>query len=148
MNHSEAEKILDKAFNQEKFNEDNFKNFIHNLFAKEIVLESENISIDEQYCQIISSGKIIGKLIDKNNKNIALLVVNLAFGKEISRSRTLQRDFIVKVLQATYQDYALVAFVAGDQENWRFSLVKLEYVLKPSKISCILFFHFILGSFL
>ena len=151
MNYKEAKEILEKTFNQEKFNEDNFTNFLHNLFAKEIALEPKNISINEPYSQIISSAKIIGNFVDKNSKNISLIIVNLASGKEISRSRTFQRDFIVKVLQATYQDYALVAFVAGDQENWRFSLVKLEYAVNENydvkkKVSSAKRYSFLLGK--
>jgi hypothetical protein len=129
MNYGEAKNILDKTFNQENFNEKNFKEFIYQLFAKNINIHDRPQSIDQQYQSHISSCKIIGDFVDSNKCEVIFLIVNLSSEKSLDRARTLQRNFIAEILQNSFKQYAIVAFVGGNQDNWRFSLVKLEYNL-------------------
>ncbi|HRR97057.1 MAG TPA: class I SAM-dependent DNA methyltransferase, partial [Candidatus Ratteibacteria bacterium] len=55
----------------------------------------------------------------------------------LHRARSAQRNFIAEYLRGklgttTEKDAALVAFVSSDSEDWRFSLVKLEYRLEET----------------
>ena len=81
--------------------------------------------------------KRIGKYNEGNNR-IDVLVVYLEKEKLIERARTMQRNFIAGYLDGKYgsdtvKDAALVAFISPNQEDWRFSLVKMEYKLTQTK---------------
>jgi len=73
----------------------------------------------------------IGKYTDNKNE-IDLLIVQLKRETSLERARTMQRNFIAWYLKGSrsgkLKDAALVAFVSPDNnEDWRFSLVKLDY---------------------
>jgi len=75
--------------------------------------------------------KRIGKYTDNKNE-IDLLIVQLKRETSLERARTMQRNFIAWYLKGSrsgkLKDAALVAFVSPDNnEDWRFSLVKLDY---------------------
>ena len=75
MNYGEAEEILKKTFNQDNFNETNFKKFLHHLFAKKINISDSDQNIEPEYQSHIQSCKIIGEFVDINNQEIVLLIV-------------------------------------------------------------------------
>jgi hypothetical protein len=60
-----------------------------------------------------------------------LLIVTLKKETSLERARTMQRNFIAWYLKGSrggkLKDAALCAFVSPDSEDWRFSLVKMEY---------------------
>ena len=103
MNYGEAKKILEKTFNQDNFNEVNFKEFLHHLFAKKINISDSVQSIEPEYQSHIQSCKIIGEFVDINNQEIVFLIVKLAPQKELDRSRTLQRNFIAEILKNSFK---------------------------------------------
>ena len=150
MNYGNAEEILKKTFNKENFNEVNFKEFLHHLFAKKINIIDSDQNIEPEYQSHIKSCKIIGEFVDINNQEIVLLIVKLAPQKELDRSRTLQRNFIAEILKNSFKSYALVAFVSSDEANWRFSLVKLEISFNENnlqeKLSSARRFSFLVGK--
>ncbi len=85
----------------------------------------------------ISSFERIGKYKDSEGKRIDILIVHLKKKDSLDRARSMQRNFVAGYLQGkfgskTEKDAALVAFVAPDNEDWRFSLVKLEIKLNIS----------------
>jgi len=150
MNYGNAEEILKKTFNKENFNEVNFKEFLHHLFAKKINIIDSVQNVEPEYQSHIKSCKIIGEFVDINNQEIVLLIVKLAPQKELDRSRTLQRNFIAEILKNSFKSYALVAFVSSDEANWRFSLVKLEISFNENnlqeKLSSARRFSFLVGK--
>jgi hypothetical protein len=60
-----------------------------------------------------------------------ILVVTLKKTTSLERARTMQRNFIAWYLNGSrggeQKDAALAAFVSPDEEDWRFSLVKMDY---------------------
>ena len=152
MNYGEAKKILAQIFNQEEFKEENFKNFIFHFFAKNNPQEPKTRIIDEKYQSHIANCTEIGNYdLNKVNK-LTVIIVKLSANKELDRSRTLQRNFIADILrQSHHTSHALVAFVNNDSSNWRFSLVKLDYILDEKnevreKYSSAKRFSFLLGK--
>ncbi|HQG79226.1 MAG TPA: Eco57I restriction-modification methylase domain-containing protein, partial [bacterium] len=88
--------------------------------------------ITQRYLDFIGSWERIGRYKDKNGKTIDILVVKLRKEVSLYRARTAQRNFVAEYLQGklgttTEKDAALVAFISPDDEDWRFSLVKLNY---------------------
>ncbi|MHA1401442.1 MAG: Eco57I restriction-modification methylase domain-containing protein [Candidatus Heimdallarchaeaceae archaeon] len=81
----------------------------------------------------------VGKYQDSKKNKIDILIVQLKKEALLERARTMQRNFIAWYLNGSrggiLKDAALVAFVSPNQDDWRFSLVKMEYkVEKGGKI--------------
>ncbi|MCL0034870.1 Eco57I restriction-modification methylase domain-containing protein [Dehalococcoidia bacterium] len=72
----------------------------------------------------------IGKYTEDENE-IDLLIVKLKRETSLERARTMQRNFIAWYLKGSrggkLKDAALVVFVSPDKEDWRFSLVNMDY---------------------
>jgi hypothetical protein len=87
--------------------------------------------IPDKFEQYINSLERIGTYSDGENR-IDILIVHLKKETSIERARSMQRNFVAGYLQGSYgssaeKEAALVAFVSPSSEDWRFSLVKMEY---------------------
>jgi len=72
----------------------------------------------------------IGTYTDKEDKKIDILIAYLQKDTTLDKARTTQRNFIARYLKDRGQkDAGLVAFVSPDEEDWRFSFIKMEYKL-------------------
>ena len=71
------------------------------------------------------------KYTDPQDRLLDILVVHLKKETSLERARTMQRNFVAKYLNGSrggvLKDAALVAFVAPNSDDWRFSFVKMEY---------------------
>jgi len=142
MDKQSAIKLIRETF-ENSFDKERFVYFIKNLFNK-IEIETGTFKngyygqfIPESFKPYIKIYKRIGKYNDGNNR-IDVLVVYLEKEKLIERSRTMQRNFIAGYLDGKYgstaeKNVALVAFISPNEEDWRFSLVKMEYKLTQTK---------------
>ena len=68
---------------------------------------------------------------DPNGERLDVLIVRLHKTSGLERARTMQRNFISWYLKQGHSEAveaALVAFYHDDAPDWRFSLVRLEYV--------------------
>ena len=88
----------------------------------------------------VSSYGRIGKYKDPNGKEIEALWVNLKKCDNITKARTLQRNFIAWYLNGgrggSLRDAAVVAFYNEENpSDWRFSFVKLDTSFKDSKVN-------------
>src|SRR3990167_8878110 len=92
--------------------------------------------IPDAYEKFITTFERIGKYTDGESK-IDILVVNLKKETSIERARAMQRNFIAWYLNGSrggeLKDAALVAFVSPNQDDWRFSLVKMDYRFEEGK---------------
>lgn len=133
MKKSEAISIIQQAFSG-KFNDNSFQVFIANLLKDYTSYDKvrEGGYIREAFRQFILKYKIIGYFKDAEGNQIDVLQVYLCKGTSLERARTAQRNFVADYLKKSAQgkrDAALVAFIAPEEQDWRFSLVKLEYSL-------------------
>jgi len=136
MTQEQAKNLIIQTF-ENSFDKNNFVRFISNLlksFDKGEALTPRNgiQGVTQRFLNFISSWERIGRYRDENGKIIDILIVKLEKETSFYRARTAQRNFIADYLQGkvgtkSQKDAALVAFVAPDEEDWRFSLVKLEY---------------------
>ena len=134
MDKEQARRIIRNTF-ESSFDSIKFINF-----AKELLnLKKEQIEhkhpysgnfIPDAYKQFISTLERIAKYTDGENE-IDLLIVKLKKETSLERARTMQRNFIAWYLKGSrggeLKNGALVAFVSLDGEDWRFSLVKIDY---------------------
>ena len=131
MDKFQARQIIRETF-ENSFDKSRFINFIKNLLNsyETAPLSYKGNIIYDAFEQYVSSMERIGKYSDGNNK-IDILIVRLAKVKSIERARTMQRNFIARYLNGSrggeMKDAALVAFVSPNDEDWRFSLVKMDY---------------------
>lgn len=132
MDKSAARTIVKDTF-QNSFQKDRFYRF-----AKELLNRFEDSPfvyrgnyIPDAYEPYVQTLERIGKYQDPDGKKIDLLIATLKKESSLEHARTMQRNFIAWYLNGSrggeLKDAALVAFVAPDSEDWRFSLVKMEY---------------------
>src|SRR3989338_363747 len=92
--------------------------------------------IPDAYEKSISSFERVGKYTDGENK-LDILIVNLKKETSLDRARSMQRNFIAWYLNGSrggeLKDAALVAFVSPNQDDWRFSRVKMDYKFEEGK---------------
>ncbi len=129
MDKATARKLVKDTL-QNSFDKDKFYRFIRELLNhfedKPFVYRGKYIR--EAYAPYIQSLERIGKYQDSDGKKIDILIAKLKKESSLERARTMQRNFIAWYLTSRDpKDAALVAFVAPDSEDWRFSLVTMEY---------------------
>lgn len=132
MKKTEAVQLVKQAFDGD-YNAKYFEGFITNL------LKGEYVSLDkrrdgqyvrEAFRPYVQGYRILGNCEGSDGNSLDILEVMLQRGGTLERARTAQRNFIADYLKNNGRDAALVAFLAPDQSDWRFSLVKLEYSLE------------------
>jgi len=137
VNREQARQLIKDTF-EATFNKEKFIIFIKDLLNKieEFTFTYRGNFIPDAFEQYISTLERIGKYTDGENE-IDLLIVKLKKEKSLERARTMQRNFIAWYLNGSrgekQKDAALVAFVSPDEEDWRFSLVKMDYRFEEEK---------------
>lgn len=135
MNREQAKELIIETF-ENSFNKEKFVKFISNLLksydrGKALSPRNGIQGVTEKYLDFIISWERIGRY-EVDDKKIDILIVKLKREVSLYRARSAQRNFIANYLKGklgtnTVKDAALVAFYSDDSEDWRFSLVKLEY---------------------
>jgi len=137
MEKTSAARIVRQTF-QNPFNKESFVYFIKSLLnhIEPAPFIYRGNFIPDAYEPYIKTLERIGKYQDKDGKKIDLLIVRLKKETSLERARTMQRNFIAWYLNGSrgdvLKDAALVAFVSPDSDDWRFSLVKMDYRLDTS----------------
>ena len=137
MDKQQAQEIIEETF-ESSFDKKIFTGFIKNLLNRieDSPFTYQGNYIPDAYKQYIKTLERIGKFSDGEN-NIDILVINLQKETSLERARTMQRNFIAWYLNGSrggeMKDAALAAFVSPDNEDWRFSLVKMDYKFEQSK---------------
>jgi len=128
MKEYEAKRLLEITFSQE-FDPERFIDFLKELFNQiEINPSNKSVYIAQEYKDYIETIIKLGEYEDAKKNVIEILAIKLRNLFSIDRARTMQRNFIANWLGKSDKSAALVAFY-GDNENWRFSFVKMEYQL-------------------
>ena len=138
MDRQAAAKIIRDTF-ERPFDRGQFVSFTRNLLNH--FDDSRNFTyqgnyIPDAYKPYIQSLERIGKYQDTEDNRIDLLIAQLKKETLLEHARTMQRNFIAWYLNGSrageLKDAALVAFVSPDSEDWRFSLVKMDYTLEET----------------
>ena len=137
MDKNQAQAIVRNTF-ENSFDKSRFSEFVKHLlnFVEEAPFSYKGNLIPDAYEQHVSLLERIGKYTDGKHK-IDILIVKLKKETSIERARTMQRNFIARYLNGSrggeLKDAALVAFVSPNNEDWRFSLVKMDYRFEEGK---------------
>jgi len=135
----DSTKQIIKRTLQSSFDKEQFLNFAKNLLnhINEDKAFHAHGYVKEQFkktANIIKTYERLGTYTDPNEKKIDILVVYLEKENSIDRARTSLRNFVADYLKGRDQkDAALVAFVSPKFDDWRFSLVKMDYKFEEGK---------------
>ena len=132
MNIDAAKNLVTKVL-KNAYDEENFRELVHNLFDNYTPLQEHPVSgayIWDSFKEHIISYKRLAKY-ETNGQTVDVLAVCVQNGSKLEHARTMLRNFISKYLNAgrggKLRDAALVAFYAPDSTDWRLSLVKMDY---------------------
>ncbi len=137
MDKKQAQALIKETF-ESPFDKNRFVGFVKNLLneVEEATFIYKGNYIPDAYEQYINTLERIGKYSDGEHK-IDILIAKLKKETSIERARTMQRNFVAWYLNGSrggeLKDAALVAFVAPNEEDWRFSLVKMDYRFEEGK---------------
>ncbi len=130
MDKESAKKLIRNTF-QNSFDKEKFIYFIKNLlnqYDESKAFHLHGCYIPDSFKDYIKSYERIGTYTDPEGKKIDILIVHLKKETTVDRARTAQRNFIARYLKERGEkDAGLVAFVSPQEEDWRFSFVKMEY---------------------
>ncbi|MCJ7790622.1 MAG: Eco57I restriction-modification methylase domain-containing protein [Candidatus Atribacteria bacterium] len=130
MDKESTEKLIKNTF-QNSFNKEKYVYFIKNLlkrYDESKAFHLQGCYIPKAFENFIKVYERIGTYIDPEGKKTDLLIVYLKKETTLDRARTAQRNFVAHYLKERGEkDAGLVAFVSPEEEDWRFSFVKMEY---------------------
>lgn len=130
MDRESARKLIKNTF-QNSFDKEKFIYFIKNLlnqYDESKAFHLHGCYIPESFKNYIKIYERIGTYLDPEEKKIDIIIVYLQKETTLEHARTVQRNFIARYLKDRGEkDAGLVAFVSPDEEDWRFSFVKMEY---------------------
>ena len=135
MNKESAKKLIRNTF-QDSFNKKDFIYFIKNLLNQYDETKAFHARgyVPEAFKKHIKTYERIGTYIDPEGKKIDILIVYLKGETTIDHARTAQRNFIARYLKERGEkDAGLIAFVSSQEEDWRFSFVKMEYKFEKTR---------------
>jgi len=137
VNKQQAQQIIRDTF-ESSFDKNGFTGFIKNLLNRieDAPFTYQGNYIPDAYKQYIKKLERIGKFSDGEN-SADILVITLQKETSLERARTMQRNFIAWYLNGSrggeMKEAALAAFVSPDEEDWRFSLVRMDYKFEKTK---------------
>ncbi len=136
MNQAQACQLIKETFTQ-AFDKTRFRAFAINLLNH--VDEGKAFSRNSQYIKEAFRNHVqrferLGTYTSPDKETVDVLIVYLTADSKLERARTAIRNFVADHLKdRDNKDAALVAFVSPDFEDWRFSLVKMEYTTRQTE---------------
>jgi len=132
MNIQQAQDFIKNIF-ESPFDKEHFTQFVKNLLnhMEDAPLRYQGRYIPEKFRQHVKTLERIGKYSDGEH-TLDILVITLQKQASLERARTMQRNFIAWYLNGSrpgggLKDAALVAYISPEHDDWRFSLVKMDY---------------------
>ena len=129
MKKHEAEQLVINTFTY-KFSEEQFTNFIRNLLPD---LEAPstrivpNTQLPQGFREHVYNYTRVGTYHDPKGDVLDVVIVKLKNQSSLDRARTRQRNLMAHYLSRRTKDAVLVAYIADDPSDWRFSYVKLAF---------------------
>ncbi len=135
MDKQQAQSLIEATF-EKPFKKERFSTFIKNLlnFIDESKAFHAHGEVKEMFKHIIKTYERLGTYNDPDGKKTDIIVVYLQKGYSLNYARVTQRNFAGRYLaDRGEKDAGLFAFVSPDQDDWRFSLVTMDYEIVKTK---------------
>ncbi len=121
------QKILEETL-KNKFDIEKFKRFTREFFNEpEMIQENRRTGIWREYEEHVAAYYRVARYTDCDENKMIVLAVELKKDKSVERARSMQRNFISRVLDENNLEAAIVAFYSQNEPNWRLSFVRLDY---------------------
>jgi type I restriction-modification system DNA methylase subunit len=137
MDRASAVALIRQTF-ESQFDKERYTQLVWNLLKTPEKTDSKPLAgpyIPAAFRGHIKSYSRIGKYHSPQKERIDLLVINLHRDSSLAHARTMQRNFIRWYLKygrnGADKDAVLAAVVSPEEEDWRFSLVRMDYSLEP-----------------
>ena len=125
---------LVKSLFQSAFDTQRYGSFVRELTNGNITPpKTGHMSVPDAFAEHIKSCTRLGTYKNDRGELVDILVVQVQSSFKIDRTRTALRNFVAHKLKRgegdenNYKEAALVAFVAPNAAEWRFSFVRMEY---------------------
>lgn len=128
--------ILKDTF-EDSFEMGRFVRFIKEFFNTGIKIvrpDRENKHYLSEYAFYINTHTHVANYTDPKQNKLAILAVELSSGRNIERARSMQRNYVSKLISETKYDGALVAFYNKNESKWRLSLVRIDLDFVQGKV--------------
>lgn len=135
MDKLQARKLIENTFGA-PFDKTKFKYFIKDFLNNLDETKSFHVrgDVKEIFRSIIKTYERIGTYISPEGKKIDIIITYLQKGSSLDNARVTQRNFAGRYLaDRGKKEAGLFAFVSPDEEDWRFSLVKMDYIFDKTK---------------
>jgi len=77
----------------------------------------------------------IANYYGSDRKKVSIFAVELKKGESVERARSMQRNFVKRLMINGSCDAALVAFYTSGEPKWRLSFIRMDYEFAKGKIS-------------
>jgi len=132
---NEVKLRLLKEILENEFSIESFQRFTREFFNGPNMLPlKRDDRIWLEYKNSIDAYYKIANYKDRDKNKMLILAVELKKGSTVERARSLQRNFISKVLDGSDNEAAIVAFYTPGEPNWRLSLVRLDYTISAKGV--------------
>ena len=114
-----------------KYDAKNFEDLIREIFPS-VKIVAPGIFHKEytNFSSHIEGSYHIGNYIDPDNKKLIIHAVRLKKESYVENSRSTQRSYAKKLIEAGNADAAIIAFFTDGDPKWRLSFVRLDYEIK------------------
>lgn len=130
MNKNESYKFLEETFHA-SFDENKYLKFINEMFNGSFEFKRSKIFVHSSFNDYISEAYDLGKYVNK--KELCVLVIKLKKSSSLERARTMQRNFVANYLKYKNTDASLIAFCDENLDDWRFSFVKVDFLINKTE---------------
>ncbi len=114
-----------------KFNVQDFTDFIREIFPGVKLIAPGIFHIEySNFNSHIEGSSHVGNYTDPDGKKLIIHTVRLSKESYVETSRSTQRSYAKKLIEAGNADGAIIAFYTVGDPKWRLSFVRLDYEIK------------------
>jgi hypothetical protein len=140
MNLELARKTIAETFRQ-KFDDARFLYFIRNLVNHLDETKKQTWTLKKAaFEDYVNHFTRLGTYSDPDGEKVDVLVIYLRKNTTLSRGRVTLRNFVADYLATGHgqgKAAVMAAFVSPDEEDWRFSFVKLDFTFEKTELGFI-----------
>jgi hypothetical protein len=131
MDKTTAQRLVRETF-KAAFDKKRYRDFINELCNGFNEDKAQIMGVPDAFVPHVKSCQRLGTFESADGELADVLIVHLTQSWKLERTRTALRDFVAHKLKRgdNYKEAGLVAFVAPDEQSWRFSFVRMEYETK------------------
>jgi hypothetical protein len=140
MNTEQARALVTETFRQ-KFDDARFLYFIRNLVNHLDESKNQTWTLKKAaFEDYVNHFTRLGTYIDPVGEKMDVLVIHLRKDTTLARGRVTLRNFVADYLATGHgkgKAAVIAAFVAPDEDDWRFSFVKLDYTFEKTELGLV-----------